>query len=302
VHFSVILKFQILKKKNKKFLNIIFQNGLYKTLNHNNLFLKILLYMNLFKYFLFKNNNIVIKFYILIKEKHELKNFLLNFYFINYIFNLLELSVFLGLVAKKSLRKKKNEKKLILKKKIVVRRKKRTNNQILKSLIKKYILQKQLYYNLIFYKKKFKGLYQHLLLKNFNVFYFINFKFNYLNELFYDLDVLYVRYLPRNRKLHFINVLMDDYSDLWRGFFNKNLLFNLKFLNYKLVSDFIGDIKLYNNLGLDTIYKLLINSKKKVVKYKKKYFLLKNIFTFLRFHKNNNFMLKNLDFIFNIYF
>jgi len=215
--------------------------------------------MNLFKYFLFKNNNIVIKFYILIKEKHELKNFLLNFYFINYIFNLLELSVFLGLVAKKRLRKKKKKKKLILKKKIVVRRKKRTNNQILKSLIKKYILQKQLYYNLIFYKKKFKGLYQHLLLKNFNVFYFINFKFNYLNELFYDLDVLYVRYLPRNRKLHFINVLMDDYSDLWRGFFNKNLLFNLKFLNYKLVSDFIGDIKLYNNLGLDTIYKLLIN-------------------------------------------
>jgi len=113
VHFSVILKFQILKKKNKKFLNIIFQNGLYKTLNHNNLFLKILLYMNLFKYFLFKNNNIVIKFYILIKEKHELKNFLLNFYFINYIFNLLELSVFLGLVAKKRLRKKKKKKKLI---------------------------------------------------------------------------------------------------------------------------------------------------------------------------------------------
>jgi hypothetical protein len=79
-------------------------------------------------------------------------------------------------------------------------------------LIKKNVLQKQLHLIVIY--KKFNFNLKQLIFNLFNIFYFVKLKFKYIYTSFFDMDGLYVRYLPKKRKLHFMELLTDEFSDL----------------------------------------------------------------------------------------
>lgn len=302
-------KFVYIKKNNNKFL---FFNLNYFVLNYKLIY--IILSLNylwtdqLLSIFFYRKNKLKILYY-LIKEKHNLKNLLLNFYnFKNYKNLVRELVVFEKLKKRIRLRRKKGEKKIILKKKFFInKRKRRTNNQILMALIKKFYLNKSFYYNIIYNNKNI--IKTHLInINKFLIIFFKNINFLYEDENFIDIDSLYAYYLPLSRKRNLYKfsksiTYANTSFDLWHGKLNKNNTIYLQnFTNIKGINN-IGNIKNFNKITINNLRKYLYNfENNKIKKYKKFFIILNNLIILMRFYKNHLFLLKNLDFIFNIYF
>lgn len=307
VYFQLYVKSYLLKKNNNnfmffgiKYLFFIKKKILFVALFNFELFAFILYWQK--KRYLFFNK---LMFKRELKEKQKLKNFLSKFYSKSLFAWIREDLIVRKLIAKKRFRRKKGEKKIYIHK-IKKKRKKRTNLQILRDFFKKEAFQDYLDVKIIDILSVVK--FFNLVIKYYYNFFFFKF-LQYSNKvIFVDIDYLYSFYLPQtsnNRKMYrniLIGYLDDNIFDTWTNPFKKG---NLDYLsnNFNMVTlqGHVGNIKDFKKLNIKGIYKFLVN-KHNYCKKKYMFLALINFIALIRFLKKNNLILKNYDFIYNIYF